>query len=401
MIERIKLKNFRSIQGLDLELKSLNVLIGRNGSGKSNFLSFFHLLGEGARGRLNRTIVNELRGFEFLRFLNADTWENISWDVTFSSDPVSSRYEPLFYEGELSPRGVAGYNIQSEIISRPPYPDKHHLGPYKYLEVRDGTVTKLKARPNEDSESREDEVAKFEGLDQELAVAEIRNPTRYPSIDEVYRRLREWTVFRGFGERELSQVRGPQTLNVVNPLQLDPDGSNLVSILYELTNQPQYEEIYNRLNEIIQAVFEDFSKFDLPLVAGAQASLSFRSRNFKKSIPALFMSDGQLRFLGLIVLLLLPSPPKLLLIDEPEIGMHPKMITIFAEVLKSAAQRTQIIVSTHSPQLIDALSPDDLLVVDRENGATVINRPDQERLARWLERYSTGYLWTNTTLLER
>jgi predicted ATPase len=394
MIERIKLKNFRSIQDLDLELKPLNVLIGRNGSGKSNFLSFFHLLGEGAYKRLNKTIVNQLRGFEFLRYMNAQNEENITWEVVFSSNQKQRQSDILHYEGAIAPLGVAGYTIQSELLSS--ISSQNQSEAFPYLEVHRNNVATIRLSPvTQDTES-----VQLEGFNQELALAQIRNSTRYPEINEIFQQLLDWTVFRGFGERQLREVRGPQTLNVVNPLQLDPDGSNLVSILYELANQPQYEEIYNRLNEIMQAVFEDFSKFDLPLVAGAQASLSFRSRNFKKSIPALFMSDGQLRFLGLIVLLLLPSPPKLLLIDEPEIGMHPKMITIFADVLKSAAERTQIIVSTHSPQLIDALSPDDLLVVDRENGATVINRPDQERLARWLERYSTGYLWTHTTLLE-
>jgi predicted ATPase len=149
----------------------------------------------------------------------------------------------------------------------------------------------------------------------------------------------------------------------------------------------------------MRAVFPDFSKFDLPLVAGGQASIALRLKDLPKSIPALFMSDGQLRFLGLIMLLLLPNPPNLILIDEPEIGMHPKMIDIFAEVVHETAKRTQVIISTHSPQLIDSIAPEDLLVVEREDGATTINRVDLARLTRWLERYKPGYLWTHSTLI--
>ncbi len=389
MISRIALRNFRSIGKLDLTLHPLNVLIGRNGSGKSNFLSFFSLLGEGARGNLNRTIINSLRGYEFLRFLKADLSESIEWEIDFET--ASTVYGgQLRYAARLGPRGGAGYALQSEIISRPPY--SGYTDRYKFLEVRDGRLTILKTASEQVDDS-------FDGLDQELAIAQIRNPVRYPAITEVNNALREWVVFNGFGEQELRQIRAPQILNVVDPLRLDPSGVNLVSVLYALTNQPEYEDTYARLTDIMRAVFPDFSKFDLPLVAGGQASIALRLKDLPKSIPALFMSDGQLRFLGLIMLLLLPNPPNLILIDEPEIGMHPKMIDIFAEVVHETAKRTQVIISTHSPQLIDSIAPEDLLVVEREDGATTINRVDLTRLTRWLERYKPGYLWTHSTLI--
>jgi predicted ATPase len=387
MIERIKLENFRSIRSLDLELGQLNVLIGRNGAGKSNFLSFFQILGNGVREGLNKTIINEVRGFEFLRHMKAAASESVFWEVTFES----KHNERLFYQGKIGSRGIAGYTIQSEILSRPPRPP--HDTRYKYLEVRDGRITLLTSQ-------EEEEEASLDNLDQELAISQIRNHARYPALAEAFGHLRTWSVFNGFGERELRNIRGPQTLNVINPLQLAPDGSNLVSVLWELSNQQKYEKTYNRLNEIVRSVFPDFKQFDLPLVAGAQASISFRSIELPESIPALFMSDGQLRFLGLVMLLLLPDSPDLILIDEPEIGMHPKMIDVFAEILQESAQHTQIIVSTHSPQLVDSLRPNDLLIVEREDGETHIRKPDVDRLQHWLERYSPGYLWTNTTLLE-
>lgn len=390
MINRIGLRNFRSIRELDLSLHRLNVLIGRNGSGKSNFLSFFSLLGEGARGNLNRTIINHLRGYEFLRFLKADVSESIEWEIDFETDPTVYGGK-LRYSGKIGPYGPAAYVLQSEVISRPPYGS--HKERFKILEVRDGRLTILKTVSDQADES-------FAGFDQELAIAQIRNPVRYPAIAEVNNALREWIVFNGFGEQELRQVRAPQILNVVDPLRLDPSGANLISVLYALANQPEYEAVYTRLTEIMQAVFPDFNKFDLPLAAGGQASVALRLKDLPKSIPALFMSDGQLRFLGLIMLLLLPQPPNLILIDEPEIGMHPKMIDIFAEVVQEAAERTQVIISTHSPQLIDSMSPEDLLVVEREDGATTINRVETERLTRWLERYKPGYLWTHSTLIE-
>lgn len=388
MINRIKLDNFRSISSLDLELRRLNVLIGRNGSGKSNFLSFFEIIGNGVRENLNQVITNEVRGFKYLKHLNASMNDVVSWEVAFASDHSGT----LFYHGRLGGRGVAGYAVQSEILSRPP--NEGHETRYKYLEVRDGRIMLL---TNRDEEENTDAPEEFS---QELAISQIRNQARYPAIAEATGHMRNWTVFNGFGEKELKNVRSPQTLNVVNPLRLTPDGSNLVSVLWELANQPKYEETYDRLNDTMRSVFNDFKQFDLPLVAGAQASIAFRSQDLNESVPAVFMSDGQLRFLGLVILLLLPDSPDLILIDEPEIGMHPKMIDVFAELLKEASERTQIIVSTHSPQLINSIDPQDLLIVERDSGNTHIHRPDMVKLERWLERYQTGYLWTNTTLLE-
>lgn len=389
MIERVQLNNFRSIRQLDLELRQLNILIGRNGSGKSNFLSFFQILGDGVRGNLSDTIINQTRGFKWLRYQNALIGESISWEVTFQSDKT----DKLYYSGQIGEKGLAGYIIQKEMLSRPPYGG--FKTPYKFLEVHDGRISLL---TNQD----EKEEATFDNLDQELAIAQIRNQSRYGAIAEAYSYLKTWSVFKGFGTNELENIRSAQVLNVVNPLQLKPDGTNLVSVLYELTNQPKYEKTYERLNQVMQAVFPDFKRFDLPLSAGAQASISMRTLGLPEtSVPALFMSDGQLRFLGLLILLLLPETPNLILLDEPEIGMHPKMIDVFAEVLKEASTHTQIIVSTHSPQLIDAMSPEDLLIVEQEKtGETNIRRVDTERLNRWLSRYSPGHLWTHTTLLE-
>lgn len=387
MITRLQIENFRSIRAIDLPLNRLNVLIGRNGAGKSNLLKFFHMLGAAAQSDLNTTLMNQMYGFAMTRHLNAASTEGIGWTITFDSEESES----LDYEVRLRLWGTAGYTIESEQLSRPPAPG--HKKPYHFLKVRDGRIVMLTT--NDD----QDETRHAEGFDQEFAIAEIRNPARYGAIAEIRNQMRDWFVFTGFGKAELDMVRSAQVLNRVTPLRLNPDGSNIVSVLHELANQPRYEAVYERINNIFMEIFPEFKKFDLPLVAGAQSGISMRSQHLTVSVPSLLMSDGQLRFLGLILLLLLPDPPSLLLIDEPEIGMHPKMVTMLGELLKDAAQRTQIIVATHSPDLIDALGLDDLLIVEQEEGNTTFHRPDLERLANWKTRYSPGYLWTHTSLL--
>ena len=112
--------------------------------------------------------------------------------------------------------------------------------------------------------------------------------------------------------------------------------------------------------------------------------------------PARATSDGMLRFLALATLLLLPEPPSLIAIDEPEIGLHPRLIPRLAELLKDASQRTQIVVATHSPLLLnaEAIQPEDVVVVDLENGETQFKRLDSGDLKMWLERFTLGNLWT-------
>lgn len=347
-------------------------------------------MGQAVRNGLNRTIFDDFRGFEYVRYLNAMPSDALRWQLCLPQKHEEADY---FYDVAMIGHGMGGYTIQSEVLSRSPYPT--YTNPYKFIEVRNGKINLLKAA------DQSSEVAEFDNLDQELALAQIRNQTRYPALTMLYRELKMWKVFNGFGKHELQIMRGGQILNIVNPLELELDGSNLVSVLYALANQTEYEGVYGRVNEIMQLVFADFKQFDFPLSAGGQASIALRTKDFKKSVPAFLLSDGQLRFLGLLVLLLLPNPPSLILIDEPEIGMHPKMIDILAELLQETSQRTQLIISTHSPQLIDALPVESLCVAEKTGGATTITRPDPERLSRWLERYKTGYLWTHTALIER
>jgi predicted ATPase len=177
-------------------------------------------------------------------------------------------------------------------------------------------------------------------------------------------------------------------------LRLDPSGNNLVSVLHQLANEPRYDAINERLINVFQIVFPDFLKFDIPISAGGTGSLSYRSRYLNKSVPALSMSDGQLRFLGLVTLLLLPNPPSLIAIDEPEIGLHPQMLDILVELLCEASERTQLIISTHSTRLLDFAQPEEVIVVDQNEGETTFERVDIEKLQVWLDRYKLGTLWT-------
>lgn len=382
MIEEIKIENFKSITQASLKLKPLNILIGRNGSGKSNFISFFHLLREGANGNLN-SAINAMGGFtQVLNYRAGQKSQPLGWEIVFSNVPGQ---ETLSYLGEIIMRGTSSYVVRLEELTRPPY--RGYTQPYKFLSVAEGRVRILKSSSEEGEPS-------YDESDQELVIAQVRNRIRYPVLGEMRGQIADWQILRGFGSDALKNIRAAQIFNVVEPLRLDPSGVNLVSVLHQLANQPQYESIAGRLNQALQVVFPDFVKFDIPIIAGGMGSLNYRSHDFNVPIPALAMSDGQLRFLGLLITLLLPEPPSLIAIDEPEVGLHPEMMEILATLLQEASQRTQIIIATHSPQFIDFVRPDDVILVEREAGATRLERANPERLHLWLERYTLGKLWT-------
>jgi predicted ATPase len=381
MISHITLKNYKSIVNADVELSHLNVLIGKNGTGKSNFLNFFDVLSQGAEKKLS-SAMNLMGGFPQVIHYATSRDAALEWEITFTN--INSEDE-IYYTVKLNSRGTYSYSITLEEVSRPPYPNR--IGRYKYLSASDGRVRILKSREDKEEPASEES-------DQELVIAQKIDRTRYPAMYEIQNLLSQWTIFRGFGKDALDNIRGPQLLNPPDPLRLDPLGVNLVSILQQLKNQPQLRSIETALNNTLSAVFEDYDGLDIPIVAGGTGSLNYRSKYFNVPIPALSMSDGQLRFIGLVLLLLLPDPPSLITIDEPEVGLHPEMLPVLAELLKQASERTQIIVATHSPQLIDFIKPQDVLTIERANGATHIERLPVERLERWLERYSLGKLWT-------
>jgi predicted ATPase len=162
-----------------------------------------------------------------------------------------------------------------------------------------------------------------------------------------------------------------------------------------------YEIVYEKLKQQTELTFPDFKELYMPLAGEGTVSFQWSSKDFPlKPIGASQLSDGILRFLGLAAILLqanLPEPPALIAIDEPEIGLHPKLLPYLGGLLKQASERTQIIVSTHSPQLLnsEAIELQDIVLVERHNGETVMKRADsQQGLARWLDRYTLGQLWT-------
>lgn len=176
---------------------------------------------------------------------------------------------------------------------------------------------------------------------------------------------------------------------------LRPDGSNLAAFLYYL--REKHQDSYSLIRRTVQRVAPFFDDFLLEpqKLNPEKIRLEWRHRNSEAYFDSSSLSDGTLRFMALATLLLQPEShrPSVILVDEPELGLHPYAITLLASLVRQASVKTQVILSTQSPLLLDHFQPEDVLVADLINGATQFRRLDSTSLATWLEEYSLGQLW--------
>lgn len=236
---------------------------------------------------------------------------------------------------------------------------------------------------------------KRENLHPERSIlAQFKDPEKYPElafVSDAYADIalyREWTFGRS------SPARVPQKADLPTDHLLE-DARNLGLILNRYRLEPSTKRV---LIEAMQQVFEGIVDFSVKIEGGTVQIFLEEERGW--STPATRLSDGTVRWLSLLAVLLDPKPPRLVCIEEPELGLHPDLIPTLARLLKDASERMQIIMTTHSEVLVDALSdsPEDVLVCERCEGATTMKRLDRASLQEWLKEYRLGQLWSKGVL---
>ena len=222
-------------------------------------------------------------------------------------------------------------------------------------------------------------------------LSQLRDPTQYPEItflSDSYKKIR---LFRNWNLGRNSNLRRPQPVDLPNDF-LAEDASNLGLVLNALERKGKVKDT---LDAHLARFYDQYVDFSVS-VEGGTVQVFVREKDLSGWIPASRLSDGTLRFLCLAAILCHPSPPPLTCIEEPEIGLHPDILPIIAEMLIEASHRTQVIVTTHSDILVDAMShlPEAVLVCEKETNATTVRRLSQDALREWLEEeYSLGDLW--------
>jgi predicted ATPase len=363
-LERITVTGYKSIRELDLELRSLNVLIGANGSGKSNFISLFRLLNEILEKRLQR--YSGSIGADNLLYYGRKVTSHINIELSFKTD---------------RPNMVSEYEI-----SLIPSSNKLIFGD-EFVGFHD--------RNSDDVAPALIGIGSGNG---ETNLFDVSGPYE-ATAEHVRSALQSWKIYHFHDTSSSSKMKQGQSIN--DNQQLQGDASNIAAFLYLL--QEKYPHNYKQIVRTIKRVTPFFDNFVLrpdPLNE-KNILLQWKDVNSDNLFDASTLSDGTLRFVCLATLLLQPELPSVILIDEPELGLHPYAINILAGLLRSAATKTQVIVSTQSVPLVNQFEATDILVVDREEGQSTFKHVDEAELQEWMTEYSSyglGDLWEKNIL---
>lgn len=355
-LERIYLTGYKSIGEVDLELRALNVLIGANGAGKTNFISLFTLL----RNILDRNLAlytAQQGGADALLHFGRQTTQQIEIKLTFKTNG---------YECTLIPAAGDTFVFKTEqgYFYGEGYPNPYQdwLG---------------------------------EGHKETRLFNEIGQPTTRIS-KYVIQSMKSWRVYHFHDTSPSAKVKQTNDLN--DNAVLRSDAGNLAAFLYRL--QETEPQAYHRIVSAVRQVAPFFDNFMLrpdPLNP-QKIRLEWHEKGSESYFSADRLSDGTLRFICLATLLLQPDLPATILIDEPELGLHPFAIVLLASLIRKAANRTQVIISTQSVPLVNQFQPEDIIVVDRDGPASTFHRLETPDLETWLDDYGLGDLWEKNVI---
>ena len=354
-LETITIRGFKSIAAIDkLKLTPINVLIGANGSGKSNFIGVFSFLHAIRDGRL-QDYITKAGGADRVLHFGAKVTQKLEIEVVFEAEVNQ-------YHITLQANDADQLYPTDEIVSF--WNKQHHRRPYTDGLMRRGLEAGIS---DPDTTNR---VAKF-----------------------VRQHFDRWRLYHFHDTSSGSPMK--KTADVDDNRYLRPDGSNLAAFLYYL--QQRHKASYGLIRRVVQQVAPFFDDFILAPqnLNPDKIRLVWRHKESDAYFDASSLSDGTLRFIALATLFLQPDEyrPSVILVDEPELGLHPYAITMLASLAKQAAVKTQVILSTQSSLLLDHFTPEDVLVANRVNGGTQIERLKSEKLVDWLTEYSLGQLW--------
>jgi len=386
-ILQLDIEGFRSLKKVSWKPGDLNVVIGPNGTGKSNLLRFLELMSVSAQGRLGK-YIQSLGGMEPI------VWDGRSTDISFNLRTQLGERNWMTYFLQMARLGMrSSYRIQRELFADyDAVANGKQTEPLKFLE-RTGLQARIFAEKQQILTAPEESVLEDESF---LAIA--AGPFVSNLLLKMFQQhLAHWTIYHDVHVHRDAIIRQPAVARFEK--QVEADGQNLIPVLHTLYTGSR--DFKNELNAAMHAAFgEDFDELIFPPAADQRIQLRVRWKSLKREQSAADLSDGTLRFLLLLTILASPSPPPLIAIDEPETGLHPSMLPIIAEYAVDAATRTQVIFTTHSPQFLDAFTDTKptTTIAKWENGETTLKVLEGEQLDYWLKEYSLGALFKSGEL---
>jgi len=389
-IRSLRLQNFLSYgnEGEEIELQPLNVLIGPNASGKSNLIEAIGLL---------RATPHDLTS----PIHEAESISEWLWKGGKHNPVVKIEATIEYPEGIMPLRHRICFTmvdqklqLVDEIVEneRPDGVDPEAYFFYRYQSGR--PVLNVRTKVGGQAGTIAGRIQNFlppENLSSSQSILSLRKDSeQYPELAYLSRQFSNIRLYREWNLGPYTAPRMPQKSSLPQDFLLE-DASNLGLILNDLQREPETKQL---LIDKLKKFHDTVDDIAIQTYNGT-FQIFLHEKGLAQPIPAVRLSDGTLRYLCLLTLLCHPTPPPLLCIEEPELGLHPDILTTIAELLIAASQRTQIIVTTHSDILLSALTevPDAVLVCERDDWGSHLQRLDPETLKPWLERYSLGELW--------
>jgi predicted ATPase len=366
IIDEISIRGFKSIRELNkFKLNQINVLIGSNGVGKSNFVGFFRLLRQIIDQRLKLTLATD-GGASTCLYLGPKVTKELWTNIQFGQNG---------YEFSLTP------TVLNELVFASEY--ALYKGPFVSKETR-------RSLGSGHSEANLKNMKNNPGFRTE------KGSTFY-----VYDAVSSWVVYHFHDTSSLAGVRIPGQINDNEILR--PSAENLAAFLFRI--QQTHPESYNKIRAVVRLAAPFFDDFRLRPIPASPDKIQLEWLQIGSDYPFLAsqLSDGTLRFICLATALLQPGLPRTILFDEPELGLHPYALTLLGSLFHKAVApnpwiKNQIIVSTQSALLLDEFVPEDIVVVERSEGQSVFRRLAPDHLSDWLSDYTLGELWQKNIL---
>lgn len=356
-LSNLTIKGFKSIQSLEnFELKNLNLLIGANGSGKSNFISFFEMIRFLMMGDLNRYTTDQ-GGADDVVFCGPKMTQKMFFEMRFGDRGYRFSLMAKQKTDEFAIRNEARYYLGS--------------GWWELGDSEDGVPRLVKE------------------------VKDNQPDAKYSL--PVYNTVLSWQLYHFHDTGKDSAVRRFEIAQ--DNKNLRANASNIAPFLLRIrkSSPTSYQEICNAIRLVIP-FFDDFLLEPEMKGKKEKVKLCWTQKGSDYPMQPYHLSDGSIRFICLATALLQPKLPSATIIDEPELGLHPEAIAILAELIKAASKKTQLIVATQSPLLINYFSIEDIIVTGREKGASTFKRLEEKDFNVWLEDYSVGELWTKNII---
>lgn len=350
-IDNISIKGFKSLKEISrFKLGNLNIIIGANGAGKSNFIQIFHMLSAMVQNGFSKFIL-ERGGADNFLFNGPKVTPEMEMEIDFHScSNESNSYKVVF-----SPTADEKFLLSESLKS----------GCSDWVSC--GTV------------SEESRIT--ESQDKDCICDLISNIVVYHFHD--------------------TSANAPMRRSeiVEDNKRLRGNASNIAPFLLSLRESypREYEEIRNAVR-LVMPFFDDFILDVVKMGESEKVRLSWKQKGSDFPMQPYHFSDGSIRFICLAVALLQPAPPSIIVIDEPELGLHPAAVSLLAELIHAASKETQVIIATQSPMLIDHFSINDIIVMTRDNGASAMKHLNPDEFSLWLEDYSIGELWAKNVI---